>query len=132
MRTRRVSPSPAVAVIVLLGAVTTTCADSLTLYNHPKCNTLRFRAGCFLDVLEKTCESVKDLQKCSAEPHTCKDQEEFPVTPEATVHTRCISPLPSALGVCGGLRHVAWSRNRVPGGVCAFSTLDPDCSLLPY
>jgi hypothetical protein len=52
------------------------------MYKDPACNNVRYRTGCLLDGLEKTCESVKDLTKCAADAATCKDMEEFPVTPE--------------------------------------------------
>ena len=45
-----------------------------------ECNTVRFRAGCFLDVLEKACESKKDLMRCQHNPKSCAEQEEFPGT----------------------------------------------------
>jgi len=56
--------------------------SSSKLYQSGNCSTVRFRTGCLLDALEKTCESVKDIQSCMGNPTSCKAKEEFPVTPE--------------------------------------------------
>lgn len=53
-------------------------ATAARIYDNPECNQVRFQAGCLLDVLEKVCESVKDLQRCAVNPESCRNQEEFP------------------------------------------------------
>jgi len=80
--TRMVAGSVFVLFVV---AAANLCIASSTdpLYTTgSECNTVRFRAGCFLDVLEKACESKKDLTRCQDNPKSCAEQEEFPVTPE--------------------------------------------------
>ena len=60
--------------LVLLSVVAH--AVNADIYKEPVCNTLRYRAGCMLDGLEKACESVKDLSKCASNPATCKEADE--------------------------------------------------------
>ena len=66
-------------------------AVNADIYKEPVCNTLRYRAGCMLDGLEKACESVKDLSKCASNPATCKEADEFPVTPDVFTEEFSIS-----------------------------------------
>ena len=62
----------------VFAVATCTAVTNPSTYTIPECNTARFRAGCLLDVLEKACESVKDLERCGEEPSSCRTQEEFP------------------------------------------------------
>merc|ERR1712166_1654504 len=93
-------PQCMMRVLVLVLLMVYASAES-SMYGH-ECNTIRFRSGCFLDVLEKVCESVKDLQICASAPSSCKFQEEFPVTPEV------FSWGPQKLGAEGGQLEAMW------------------------
>jgi len=95
------------------------------IYKHPICNNLRFRAGCLLDGLEKACESVKDLSRCVDKPATCKEADEFPVTPEVFTEDFSIT----AMGREGNPVEGVWKCCcPPPDGKTKFSPYNPGCS----